>query len=185
MLSDKYLVELEQKARRYAGAWTGTAGSLAAGVIHLLKERREMLQGQEDDEPQCVAAMDREQMEAIWAGVKARQEDMHAQITGSKTYAPPAAGCESPAERVLREALAAVQDRRRKYGPPAEHFARTVGMINALFAHKLREPLTPREWGQIMVLDKLARDQCQQQHDNQVDAIGYTACTVEIDTLPK
>lgn len=143
-----------------------------------------MLERQDDDEPQCVAAMDREQMEAIWAGVKAR----HAEIHGGTTALPvdhETTTLESPAERVLREALAAVQDRRRRYGPPAEHFARTVGMINALFAHKLREPFTPREWGQMMVLDKLARDQCQQQHDNQVDAIGYTACTVEIDSLSK
>lgn len=181
MLTDRYIDQLERHARRWTGNWHGTCGSLAAGIIHLLQERRELLERlEQEDEPQCVAAMDREQLEAIWAGVRQRHADMHDRIASSKTPAP---ADDSPAEQVLRQALAAVQDRRKRYGPPAEHFARTVGMINALFAHKLREPLTPREWGQIMVLDKLARDQCQRQHDNQVDSIGYTACTVEIDSL--
>lgn len=42
MLDDAYIIELEQRARRFSGAWTGTNGTLGAGIIHLLKERKEM-----------------------------------------------------------------------------------------------------------------------------------------------
>lgn len=37
-LTDAYLAECEQRARRFSGAYTGTAGTLAADVIRLLKE---------------------------------------------------------------------------------------------------------------------------------------------------
>ena len=42
MLPNDYLVDLEQKARRFSGAYTGTSGYLAGGVINLLKERQNM-----------------------------------------------------------------------------------------------------------------------------------------------
>jgi len=37
-LTDAYLLECEQTARRFSGAYTGTSGSLAAMVLHLLGE---------------------------------------------------------------------------------------------------------------------------------------------------
>jgi hypothetical protein len=37
-LTDSYLLECEQAARRFSGAYTGTSGSLAAMVLHLLGE---------------------------------------------------------------------------------------------------------------------------------------------------
>lgn len=83
------------------------------------------------------------------------------------------------AEELLRRTMAAVDQRRQTYGPPDEHFARTVGMINALFSHKLNAPLTIEEWAQIMVLDKLARHQCRPIEDNPVDVAGYAACWYE------
>lgn len=43
-LTDEYLADAEKRARRFMGQWTGTAGSLAADVIRLLKERSELLQ---------------------------------------------------------------------------------------------------------------------------------------------
>lgn len=42
-LSDEYLTQAEQDARRFSGAYTGTSGTLAAHVIRLLKERRELV----------------------------------------------------------------------------------------------------------------------------------------------
>ncbi|MBM4023322.1 MAG: hypothetical protein FJ284_14000 [Planctomycetes bacterium] len=41
-LTDAYLVECEQHARRYQGAWTGTSGDLAARVWHLVQEVRRL-----------------------------------------------------------------------------------------------------------------------------------------------
>jgi hypothetical protein len=41
-LSDEYLADARQRAYRYQGQWTGTAGSLAADVARLLIERKRM-----------------------------------------------------------------------------------------------------------------------------------------------
>ena len=41
-LSDEYLADARQRAYRYQGQWTGTAGSLAADVARLLIERKKM-----------------------------------------------------------------------------------------------------------------------------------------------
>ena len=37
-LSDEYLRECEQRARRFQGAWTGSTGDLAARLMHTLGE---------------------------------------------------------------------------------------------------------------------------------------------------
>lgn len=41
-LTDDYLADARQRAYRYQGQWTGTAGSLAADVARLLIERKKM-----------------------------------------------------------------------------------------------------------------------------------------------
>lgn len=43
LLPDSYLSEAEMRARRFSGAYTGTAGTLAADVIRLLRERAILL----------------------------------------------------------------------------------------------------------------------------------------------
>ena len=43
MLDAAYITECEQRARRFAGAYFGTSGSLAAAVILLIKERKELM----------------------------------------------------------------------------------------------------------------------------------------------
>ena len=42
VLDAAYIVQAEQDARRFSGAYTGTSGTLAAHVIRLLAERKEM-----------------------------------------------------------------------------------------------------------------------------------------------
>ena len=88
-------------------------------------------------------------------------------------------------ERLLLDAAAATRDRGESYGDPQTHFARTVGAINAVFAHKLREPLTPADWGIIMVLDKCAREQHAPKRDNMIDVAGYAGCVAEIRSGPE
>jgi hypothetical protein len=88
-------------------------------------------------------------------------------------------------ERLLLDAAAATRDRGESYGDPQTHFGRTVGAINAVFAHKLREPLTPSDWGIIMVLDKCAREQNSHKRDNMTDIAGYAACVEEIESPTK
>jgi hypothetical protein len=41
-LTDAYLLECEQHARRFQGAWTGTSGDLAARLMHCLSEVRRL-----------------------------------------------------------------------------------------------------------------------------------------------
>ena len=81
---------------------------------------------------------------------------------------------------VLERAAKAVEDRRTRYGPPNEHFARTIGMLNALFAHKLREPLVVEDWPAMMMIDKLARrSESPDNLDHLIDIAGY-ARTAEL-----
>lgn len=42
-LDATYIIEAEQRARRFSGAYTGTSGTLAADVMRLLTERKELL----------------------------------------------------------------------------------------------------------------------------------------------
>ena len=85
-------------------------------------------------------------------------------------------------EALLLAAADAVRERGESYGKPSEHFTRTIGAVNAVFDHKLREPFTPADWGIVMILDKCAREQHQPKRDNMVDAAGYAACVAEIRT---
>lgn len=85
-------------------------------------------------------------------------------------------------EDLLETAKRTITERRTTYGPASEHFRRTVGAVNAIFAAKLREPLTVADWAQIMILDKLARHQERPKEDNQVDTAGYAACWAECES---
>lgn len=83
---------------------------------------------------------------------------------------------ETPAERLLLDALEAVRDRRGKYGPPQNHFAITVALVNAAFGTSFSES----DWATIMVLDKIARSRGPMDcRDNDVDLAGYAACRAE------
>jgi hypothetical protein len=42
-LTDDDLAQIEHRARRFSGAYTGTSGTLAADVIRLLYERQRLL----------------------------------------------------------------------------------------------------------------------------------------------
>lgn len=82
----------------------------------------------------------------------------------------------SPAERLLEDALAAVRDRRKKYGPPTDHFKITVALVNACFGTSF----APADWATVMQLDKIARSRGPSDcRDNNVDQAGYAACREE------
>ena len=44
LLTSDDLARIEHRARRFQGAWAGTAGTLAADVMRLLAERQRLLQ---------------------------------------------------------------------------------------------------------------------------------------------
>ena len=82
----------------------------------------------------------------------------------------------TPRQQLLLECVDIVAERGRYYGPPAAHFARTVGMINALYGTSFK----PEDWAKFMILDKLARDMERPKDDNCRDIAGYAACLHEV-----
>lgn len=48
VLDGSYIIEAERRARRFSGAWTGTSGTLAADVIRLIEERKELMSQLDD-----------------------------------------------------------------------------------------------------------------------------------------
>jgi hypothetical protein len=77
---------------------------------------------------------------------------------------------------MLRKVADITDARGESYGPPAEHFARTSNAINSIFGLSI----TPEQWGQMMIIDKLARHQQVAKDDNLLDIAGYAACVFEI-----
>jgi len=71
------------------------------------------------------------------------------------------------------------EDRQQSYGHPLDNFRRAVGMFNAQFRSKLVEPLTPADWGQIMIIAKVARLGHTVNPDTLTDVAGY-ARTIEM-----
>lgn len=199
-LTDEYLAEARQRAYRYQGQWTGTAGALAADVARLLIERKTM-QGTITDltetNSQLRAAVEDRLAGGCCDGGKCQPAD-HAperwklkaqasaeayaeRLTGDSLLADQ--GDISPAERLLLDAIDVVRDRRPKYGGPRHHFRRTIGMINAAFADVLKRPLTESDWAIFMTFDKVARFLGPNKTaDGPIDLAGYAACLAECES---
>lgn len=181
LLSESYISQVIRDARRYQGQWTGSAGSQAAHAMRLIREREVLMsiiaEREQDGDVRAQAQL----VEQAFAGYRER-----CQRVASSSEAPicrKVYGAESPAEKLLETAQETVRQRRSTYGPPAEHFARTVAAVNAIFANKLREPLTVADWAQVMILDKLARHQGSGKSvDTPVDLAGYAACLAEVES---
>lgn len=213
MLPADYLADAERRARRYCSQWTGTNGSLAADVIRLLKERKQLMSTLSELEeanaalragvesryvvaaeascceggPMCTPAQQTPtgstSLPADW--ILRGDRELRAQkakpapvrFMGDGLLQSQAA---SPAEQLLETAQRTVAARRKTYGPPTEHFRKTVGMINAAFSDVLRRPLTESDWAVIMTLDKIARHQGPNKTDDTpIDLAGYAACLAE------
>ena len=104
------LREAERAARRFQGAWYGTSGNLAAWVVLLLNERKQMENEIEAalaermpgftftpaepaeeatfEDPEPVSAMPPEQLEAAWAGVRERQRQLQENLRNPQAAAP-------------------------------------------------------------------------------------------------
>lgn len=198
-LTDEYFAQARQRAMRFCGCLdAGTSGTLAADVLRLLAHI--------DTLRKESAAMAREMDTAAGKlpAVAEAATDVHPsdwilrgdrELKGDRQPAPPAprllgdgiaasGAAESEAERLLRQAADTTRERRANYSPPREHFARTVGAINAIFAHKLREPFTAADWAMVMILDKCARYQGDRKTPDQiVDIAGYAGCLAECESV--
>lgn len=66
-------------------------------------------------------------------------------------------------------------DRRDAYGSPLLDYERVAGMVNALFARKLKEPFTAQDFPLIMICIKMSREVHRHKDDTLVDIAGYVA----------
>lgn len=201
-----YITDLEHRARRFSGAYFGTSGHMAGGIIHLLNERKTMTatidrleqdnQALRDavearlggavpaaeaacEEPEMPFADDPIPADWILRGERELHNAPEPKPLGMGIVNAPVE-TETPAELLLHKAIAVIRERRPNYGGPREHFARTVGMINAAFAEVLKRPLTPSDWALIMTLDKVARFLGPTKTSDQItDLAGYAACLAE------
>lgn len=66
-------------------------------------------------------------------------------------------------------------DRRSAYGHPFDNFSRVAGMLNCLFAEKMKpdRAFEAEDIGLIMIVLKLSRCANQMKRDNVVDIAGY------------
>jgi len=198
VLEDADVREIEQRCRRYQGAFTGSCGAVAAGAILLIRDREQLKEENRRMSEQLAAIdtkgpiHDPEDQEVddatlpsdwILRGQRELEERRTAtpvRLTGDSLLDKP-----TPAEQLLLDAIDTIRDRRTKYGSPRDHFKKTVGMINAAFADVLRRPLTEADWALIMTMDKIARDlgPCPTP-DTPIDLAGYGACLAECRHTP-
>lgn len=83
---------------------------------------------------------------------------------------------EGKKETILDEAKRLVYGpREADYAHPKVDFKRAIGMLNALFEDRLREPLKESDWALIMIICKLARQAHKPTRDGWVDCAGYAA----------
>ena len=202
-LDADYMAQAAQRARRFAGCLdAGTSGALAADVLRLIAHAN-MLRGQIDQLNERIRQMrcDAERMPAVaeaacaepslphdWIlrGERELKRDRQPAPREGDSVAADAGDQQTTtaAQRLLETAIAVTIDRRANYSPPAEHFSRTVGAINAVFAHVLRRPLTATDWACFMALDKLARFNGDRPTlDQLTDLAGYAACAGETSGL--
>lgn len=78
--------------------------------------------------------------------------------------------------KLLHETLKVRAEREEAYGPPIEDFSRAIGMFNALFAKKLKEPFTIADWPKIHIIAKLSRSMEGYRRDHPRDIAGYADC---------
>jgi hypothetical protein len=197
-----YIESLETLARRWgAGTWTGTNGSLAAALFHALQDRAAILANHPGgpamhDRPVQTGGLEPDELAAAWSGFTERHRARRAAelepASLERPEAPAATPDRPPSERLLLEAAATVAERRKTYGPCAEHFTITIGLLNAALGPAIRarvaagrEPLELTDWPLVMILDKVARytGGGGRSRDCAVDLAGYAGTLRECEDV--
>lgn len=77
-------------------------------------------------------------------------------------------------ESILQEAERIINgQRQREYGHPLDDFGKVTGMINSLFADKIKDPFVADDWPLMMNCVKMSREVNHPQRDNMTDGAGY------------
>lgn len=77
-------------------------------------------------------------------------------------------------ESILQEAERITHGARQdSYGHPLDTYTRVAGLVSALLAHKLREPIDAHEMALVMCCVKLGREVLHPKRDNRVDLAGF------------
>lgn len=114
MLDASYITTCERDARRFSGAYTGTSGTLAAHVMRLLKERKELMATLEESNA------------ALRQAVKDRLSATPADDPKMQGYVPPPlAGC-GPAQACAAEILTKAWN-----SPPRVRLIGLAGHVNS------------------------------------------------------
>lgn len=91
LLPDDYIAQAKSDARKYQGQWTGTAGTLAAHTMRLIREREEILKMLEQSAPPYDPSV----IEAAWKRYRERTADAPQRVVYSAvrpSQPEPAAG---------------------------------------------------------------------------------------------
>jgi hypothetical protein len=87
---------------------------------------------------------------------------------------------------VLEDAARVIHGpRRQAYGPVEESFDALAQVLSVVLRKKLKEPLTSREVGLMMISLKLCREANAHERDNLVDLAGYAALTERVSVKRK
>lgn len=73
--------------------------------------------------------------------------------------------------QILEKAIEVIEERDKTHGDYRENFKHTAEMWSAY----LEMPIAPSQVGVMMALLKFSRDQCGDDSDHLLDAVGYTA----------
>jgi hypothetical protein len=135
-LTDEYLAEARQRAYRYQGQWTGTAGALAADVARLLIERKKMqgfitdLQG---TNAQMRAAVENSQAGGCCDGGKCHATPFEKEIEAGWREITQASAAKYAADRLTGDSLLADQGDIR---PGSREFLEVLDELKTLHLRK-------------------------------------------------
>jgi hypothetical protein len=132
-LTDDYLAEARQRAYRYQGQWTGTAGSLAADVARLLLERKRMqgtITDLEHTNSQLRSAVEDRLAGGCCEGGKCQPDD-----AGERWNVKAQASADAYAERLTGDSLLMASD----VHPTSQAYFDLLDKMKALHASKSRD----------------------------------------------
>jgi hypothetical protein len=112
-----------------------------------------------------------EDVDLIFEGLVAPEE---VSLEEAEAFAAEANKRAFPRSHMLLETANIVEQRQATYGPPEQHWKRTIDCINTQFSDYLKKPLPVWAWPVFMILDKASRRTTgEYNRDHPRDVAGY------------